>query len=209
MSLELLILSLAALACVAITKSHKGDKKSFVSSSTSLSSSSISRPPMNITAVSGVSVDLRCKVRLHDCGNFFNIQWYKEMTGKPSERVYIYIHQSAMVKSEHSWKRRANHTYDSKRHVMKVELSETQLSDEALYRCEITYEESGRWFKGSCYSSQFSRLTVLQRPRKVKLELENGTEIQDGAVIGPFNEGAVLELKCTASSAKPIPQVVS
>lgn len=46
--------------------------------------------PLNITAVTGISVDLRCKVKLHECGNFFSIAWYRETHGRPSERVYVY-----------------------------------------------------------------------------------------------------------------------
>ena len=46
--------------------------------------------PLNITAVTGISVDLRCKVKLHECGNFFSIVWYREVHGRPNERVYVY-----------------------------------------------------------------------------------------------------------------------
>ena len=35
-------------------------------------------PPLNLTAVTGVSVELRCKVRLQDCGNFYSIEWYRD-----------------------------------------------------------------------------------------------------------------------------------
>ena len=37
-------------------------------------------PPVNVTAVTGVSVDLKCKVRLQECGNFFSIEWYRDKT---------------------------------------------------------------------------------------------------------------------------------
>lgn len=45
---------------------------------------------LNATAVTGIAVDLRCKVKLHECGNFFSIEWYREVHGRPSERVYVY-----------------------------------------------------------------------------------------------------------------------
>ena len=38
------------------------------------------QPPINITAVTGVSVELKCKVRLQECGNFFSIEWYRDNT---------------------------------------------------------------------------------------------------------------------------------
>ena len=35
---------------------------------------------LNVTAVTGVAVELKCKVRLQDCGNFFSIDWYRDVT---------------------------------------------------------------------------------------------------------------------------------
>ena len=35
---------------------------------------------LNVTAVTGVAVELKCKVRLQDCGNFFSIDWYRDAT---------------------------------------------------------------------------------------------------------------------------------
>ncbi len=34
-----------------------------------------------------------------------------------------------------------------------------------------------------------------------------GGEVKDGAAIGPFNEGALLSLMCTAEGGKPTPKV--
>ncbi len=36
------------------------------------------RGPLNVTAVSGVDVELRCRVRLQECGNFYSVVWYRE-----------------------------------------------------------------------------------------------------------------------------------
>lgn len=30
----------------------------------------LQRQPLNITAVTGITVELKCKVKLHECGNF-------------------------------------------------------------------------------------------------------------------------------------------
>ena len=32
--------------------------------------------PFNITASTGITVDLKCKVRLNECGHFYSIEWY-------------------------------------------------------------------------------------------------------------------------------------
>ena len=34
------------------------------------------RIPFNITAATGITVDLKCKVRLNECGHFYSIEWY-------------------------------------------------------------------------------------------------------------------------------------
>lgn len=172
-----------------------------------------------VTAVSGVSVDLRCKVRLRECGNFHGIEWYREKTVKdlsssPSayERVYVYRHNSGRGKAENAWQNRATHVYEARRRQMVVSVSPTRLLDEALYRCEITYENlEDRWFDQNCEAAQMTRLTLLERPQFVRIELKNGSEVSRHhdtvPTIGPYNEGSVLVLRCRAGGGKPIPQV--
>ena len=139
----------------------------------------VKTPVVNVTAVTGVSFELKCKVRLQECGNFYSIEWYRENNpggldnnvnnnviddehnkqfkskqtsesagrgkrhagpgnvrrqrdvqseGEPyevpltveSERVYVYRHHSGLAKSEGSWEGRAEHQYDTKRHVMTI-----------------------------------------------------------------------------------------
>ena len=95
------------------------------------------RAPLNITAESGLDVDLKCRVRFHDCGNFHSIKWYKEPLEKDereegegrvqAERVYMYYHGQGKAKAEGSWKGRASHAYDGKRNVMRLPLPWTGL----------------------------------------------------------------------------------
>ena len=142
-----------------------------------------SQSPLNVTAVTGVAVELKCKVRLQDCGNFYSIEWYRVASAGAThdnsvsfnddddddhrqlpgggrgkrlvdddvgvgfdatsgrsrrqassaspetldpvmpveiERVYVYRHHSGIAKSEGSWEGRAQHQYDTKRHVMTI-----------------------------------------------------------------------------------------
>ena len=90
---------------------------------------------------------------------------------------------------------------------MKVKLSPTRLTDEAYYRCEITYEETGRWFEESCLTNQLTRLTVLGKPTFMRMETEDGSEVRDKAVIGPYDEGDMLVMRCSAGGGRPIPTV--
>lgn len=86
--------------------------------------------PLNVTAVQGVSIiELKCRVRVRDCGNFHSIKWYKEPIDQegrgrqvtddivddvemlmdlrgteqpmPAERVYVFFQGKG--KAEGSW----------------------------------------------------------------------------------------------------------
>jgi len=116
---------------------------------------------MNITTVSGTDVDLRCRVRLRECGNFAGVDWYRESVtssgdGGPTggQRVYAYRHDTGTRRAFGPWEGRARHVYDARGgHVMRVRLNATSVEDDGLYRCEITYEGS-TWFEGQCSEPQ-------------------------------------------------------
>ena len=164
--------------------------------------------PANVTATAGLGAGFRCRVKLHECGNFHSIEWYREsLVTRASERVYVYRHLTGVAKSENAWQGRATHRYDSKHHVMHVGITKTHLDDEAFYRCEITYQEHKRWFKDSCQSSQVTKLIVNAKPDFMRIENEDGVPINNQATIGPFNEGSLLVLRCVAGGGKPTPQV--
>ena len=151
---------------------------------------------------------------------FSSIEWYREPLSiqqspdeKPSEiidlrqRVYVYRHHSGISKPEGHWTGRARHIYDAKKHLMRVKLSPLKLEDEGAYSCEITYEEPGRWFKDSCQDPQMSIVNVLGKPEDVSVAMENGTELADGSILGPYVEGTNLVLRCKAEGGRPIPEV--
>jgi hypothetical protein len=73
--------------------------------------------------------------------------------------------------------------------------------------CEITYEEPGRWFKDSCQDPQITMLNVLGKPDEVLVSMDNGTELDDGTILGPYVEGTNIVLRCKASGGRPIPEV--
>lgn len=41
-------------------------------------------PNVNATGVMGSGVDLKCKVKLQECGNFFSIEWYRDFVSLAS-----------------------------------------------------------------------------------------------------------------------------
>ena len=64
------------------------------------------------------------------------------------------------------------------------------------YRCEVTYEDQvGRWFSDSCLVAHMTNVVVLGQPDFVRLSLENGTQVADNAIIGPFSEGQNVILR--------------
>ena len=52
-------------------------------------------------------------------------------------------------------------------------------------------------------------LNVLGKPDDVIVTMENGTELADGEILGPYTEGSNLKLKCHAVGGRPIPEVIS
>ena len=108
----------------------------------------------------------------------------------------MYRHHSGVSKAEGVWAGRASHIYDSSRLRMMVSVVPVILSDQGRYRCEITYEDQvGRWFKDSCLVAHLTNLVVLGPPDLLRVSLDNGTELADGAIIGPFSQGQKLVLR--------------
>ena len=68
--------------------------------------------------------------------------------------------------------------------------------------------QPGRWFKDSCQDPQLTMLNVLGKPDDVIITMENGTELVDGAILGPYTEGSNLLLRCHAKGGRPIPEVM-
>ena len=137
-------------------------------------------------------------MKVHECGNFYSIVWYRET--EVQERVYVYRHHSGVSKAEGVWSGRASHIYDTSRLSMVVSVVPISLSDQGRYRCEITYEDQvGRWFKDSCLVAHITNLVVYGQPDMVRVSLENGTELADRTIIGPFSQGQKVVLRSELS----------
>ena len=147
-------------------------------------------------------------MRVHECGNFYSIVWYRET--EVQERVYVYRHHSGVSKAEGAWSGRASHIYDTARFLMIVSVLPISLSDQGRYRCEVTYEDqAGRWFKDSCLVAHVTNLVVLGQPDFVRLSLQNGTELENEAIIGPFSEGQNIILRYVAVFIVPAYFIIS
>ena len=56
---------------------------------------------VNVTALSDVSVDLICKVKLEDCGNFFAIEWYMQNVLQITKRFSLFPLQVPRARRQH------------------------------------------------------------------------------------------------------------
>ena len=84
---------------------------------------------------------------------------------------------------------------------MLVSVVPISLSDQGRYRCEVTYEDQvGRWFSDSCLVAHVTNLVVLGPPDLVRLSLDNGTQIGDGARLGPLAAGQSVTLRWVMAS---------
>ncbi|XP_018895805.1 nephrin isoform X2 [Bemisia tabaci] len=81
----------------------------------------------------------------------------------------------------------------------KLILEGIQQSDGGLYRCRVDFSRA---------PTRFSRvnLTVIEPPEQLRVVDVNGEHIKD-YVIGPFREGAMVEIACNATGGHPRPNV--
>ena len=86
--------------------------------------------------------------------------------------------------------------YDTSQFLIIVSVTPINLSDQGRFRCEVTYEDQvGRWFKDSCLVAHVTNLVVFGPPDFVRVSLDNGTEVLDGSIIGPYPEGRNIVLR--------------
>jgi hypothetical protein len=102
--------------------------------------------------------------------------------------------------------------------LARLVIEEPRLSDEALYKCDVTY------VKGKCPSISLVRVQMMALPERaqiVQLPAGSGTgadqaagkraqarPLASGQVIGPLNEHDQLRLLCTVAGGRPAPRAV-
>lgn len=96
--------------------------------------------------------------------------------------------------------------------LAKLVIEEPKLSDEALYKCDVTY------VKGKCPSISLVQVQMLALPIKAQIAIQPNNSpadgrqttglIGDGQHIGPYNEQESLKLSCLVSGGRPEPKSV-
>jgi len=89
-------------------------------------------------------------------------------------------------------------------------IEEPKLSDEALYKCDVTY------VRGKCPSISLVRVRMMALPSKAQIvdvqstmEAHASGAYAEGQLIGPYNEHESLRLACLVQGGRPQPKSVS
>lgn len=92
-------------------------------------------------------------------------------------------------------------------------IEEPRLTDEALYKCDVTY------VKGKCPSISLVRVSMMSLPNKAQIFAQQArpaggqtsglpAQVADGQLVGPFNEHEQLKLACIVQGGRPMPSSV-
>lgn len=94
----------------------------------------------------------------------------------------------------------------------KLIIEEPRLSDDALYKCDVTY------VRGKCPSISLVRVQMLSLPEKAQLLVvpsalapaagSSPIPVSDGQQIGPYNENEQLRLSCLVFGGRPAPKSI-
>ncbi|XP_047496751.1 uncharacterized protein LOC125044245, partial [Penaeus chinensis] len=79
-------------------------------------------------------------------------------------------------------------------------LEDIQLKDQGMYRCRVDFVESPT-------RNVRVRLRVVVRPRSMTITNDLNPSHKVGAVVGPFAEGAVVNISCQVLGGHPRPKV--
>lgn len=103
--------------------------------------------------------------------------------------------------------------------VARLIIDELRVSDEALYKCDVTY------VRGKCPSISMVRLQMLALPERARIwrigsnaagqndetmtqQQQQQQPLASGQLIGPYNEHEQLQLMCQVSGGRPAPKSV-
>lgn len=151
-----------------------------------------------MTGLVGESVLLPCDINRQACLEIHTLKWYKG-----ENRVFIFSEEAAVERTEGSLLSRTDFFYEANKSETHLQIFPLRTSDEGMYRCDLTAYNMTQ----GCVMVQFINLTMQAIPKYPELSFEDGSPIENGTQVGPFDEGTVLILVCEAAGGKPVAQV--
>ncbi|XP_018304625.1 hemicentin-1 isoform X2 [Mycetomoellerius zeteki] len=147
----------------------------------------------------GTEILLPCILKSPQCDGLHSIKWYHGST-----RIFIFSEDAGVIRGNNDIAARADIEYSSNSSRSYLKLTEVQLNNEGLYRCEATYMAVNR----ECNNVQHVLLNVTVQPAFVRVIDENSKNtLSTGATLGPINEGSIISLYCESGEGKPVPTV--
>lgn len=151
-----------------------------------------------VDGLAGESVHLPCEVDKALCGEFHSIKWYKGV-----DRVFIFSDTANVRKAMGPLTDRTDFHYVMNGTDSSLQIFPLRTEDEGLYKCEITYLA----VREECSIVQFINLTTYALPTYLSLAFEDGSPIDNGTSIGPFDEATTLTVVCESGGGKPVARV--
>ncbi|XP_054725668.1 nephrin isoform X1 [Anastrepha obliqua] len=157
-------------------------------------------PSYQIEAISGETIHLPCNATTNSGDEVILILWYREGKGTPIYSVDI---RAGISKTAKRWSDET--AFGDRAHFIlanepwQLTIRNSQVSDTGVYRCRVDFD------RAQTYNSQIA-LTVIALPKEIIISDENGTK--RSTVVGPYNEGDFLILKCEAIGGNPRPELV-
>ncbi|KAI5742249.1 hypothetical protein M8J77_005061 [Diaphorina citri] len=151
----------------------------------------------DLSGLVGDNIQLPCEVSVERCGEFHSIKWYRG-----SSRIFVFSDMgNKIARSEGGYVDRAQFRYKENYTTSYLELKELLVTDEAVYKCEITYLE----VRENCQVVQFINLTTLIKPKYIKIT-KDGAPLKNETT-EHMNEDDLIMLECESGGGKPIPTV--
>ena len=187
--------------------------------------------------MAGARAELACHVDQQQCGQVYYITWTKQASNASQwTRVYLYTGDSAGPSgggggSSAAGSRPVGDLAGRATFVMppagagesdspsagppapkplaRLIIDEPRLSDEALYKCDVTY------VRGKCPSISLARLQMVAPPSRAQLFLQTHSagqphrlKLRPGQQVGTLSEGEQLQLVCQLRGGRPAPRAL-